>query len=339
MLETVKMNGNSSGKGKPNRVVATLKKFPPVTWVVLAILVFFAFTSSGFFTSSNLLSIIRQGSFLWMMATAATIVLLSEGLDLSLGSVMTLSGVVAAMLLKSGLPTLIAFLGGIMVGVISGSINGMLISVFKMPAFISSLGMMSVVGGLAVVITKASSVVVRDPGFIFFGAGDLFGIPMPVIIALLVFGFTFIMLYHTAFGRYIIAIGGNQSGARLSGVNVDKYRWLVFVFAGLVAAITGVVLAARLQTADPTVGIRWEFDAVAAAILGGTSTKKGNGGINGTIMGVLLIAILRNGLNVFSFPLLNITSVPAIWQSFVVGLVLLSAIVFDVTIRRRRNQT
>ncbi len=337
MLETAKMNGN--GSGKSNRVAATLRKLPPVTWVVLAILVFFAFTSSGFFTSSNLLSIVRQGSFLWMMATAATIVLLSEGLDLSLGSVMTLSGVIAAMLLNLGVPAPVAALGGIMVGVISGTINGMLISVFKMPAFISSLGLMSVVGGLAIIITKASSVVVRDEGFIFFGAGNLFGIPMPVIIALLVFGFTYIMLYHTAFGRYIIAIGGNQSGARLSGVDVDKYRWLVFVFSGIVAAITGVVIAARLQTADPTVGVGWEFDAVAAAILGGTSTKKGNGGINGTIIGVLLIAILRNGLNVFSFPLLSITSVPAIWKSFVIGLVLLSAIVFDVTIRRKGNQS
>ena len=336
MLETAKMNGN--GNGKTNRFAAALRRLPPVTWVVLAILVFFAFTSSGFFTTSNLLSIVRQGSFLWMMATAATIVLLSEGLDLSLGSVMTLSGVVAAMLLNLGVPAPIAALGGIMVGVISGAINGMLISVFKMPAFISSLGMMSVVGGLAVVITKASSIVVRDEGFIFFGAGNILGIPMPVIISILVFGFTYLMLYHTAFGRYIIAIGGNQAGARLSGVNVDKYRWLVFVFSGVVAALTGVILAARLQTADPTVGVRWEFDAVAAAILGGTSTKRGNGGINGTIMGVLLIAILRNGLNVFSFPLLNITSVPAIWQSFVVGLVLLSAIVFDVTIRRRGNQ-
>lgn len=336
MLETANMNGN--GNGKTNRFAAVLRRLPPVTWVVLAILVFFAFTSSGFFTTSNLLSIVRQGSFLWMMATAATIVLLSEGLDLSLGSVMTLSGVAAAMLLNLGVPAPIAALGGIMVGVISGAINGMLISVFKMPAFISSLGMMSVVGGLAVVITKASSIVVRDEGFIFFGAGDILGIPMPVIISLLVFGFTYLMLYHTAFGRYIIAIGGNQAGARLSGVNVDKYRWLVFVFSGVVAALTGVILAARLQTADPTVGVRWEFDAVAAAILGGTSTKRGNGGINGTIMGVLLIAILRNGLNVFSFPLLNITSVPAIWQSFVVGLVLLSAIVFDVTIRRRGNQ-
>ena len=336
MLETAKINGN--GNGKTNRFAAALKRLPPVTWVVLAILVFFAFTSSGFFTTSNLLSIVRQGSFLWMMATAATIVLLSEGLDLSLGSVMTLSGVAAAMLLNLGVPAPIAALGGIMVGVISGAINGMLISVFKMPAFISSLGMMSVVGGLAVVITKASSIVVRDEGFIFFGAGDILGIPMPVIISILVFGFTYLMLYHTAFGRYIIAIGGNQAGARLSGVNVDKYRWLVFVFSGVVAALTGVILAARLQTADPTVGVRWEFDAVAAAILGGTSTKRGNGGINGTIMGVLLIAILRNGLNVFSFPLLNITSVPAIWQSFVVGLVLLSAIVFDVTIRRRGNQ-
>lgn len=321
-----------------NRFIATIRKLPPVTWVVLAIFLFFSLTSEGFFTIGNLLSIMRQGSFLWMLATAATIVLLSEGLDLSLGSVMTLSGVVVALLLKSGVPTIFAVLGGILVGTISGAINGMLVSVFQMPAFISSLGMMSVVGGLAVVITKASSIVVSDPGLIQLGAGNLLGIPMPVFVALLVYGLTYLMLYHTPFGRYIIAIGGNENGARLSGVDVEKYRWLVFVFSGTIAAIVGVVLCGRLQAADPTVGTGWEFDAVAAAILGGTSTKRGKGGINGTIIGVLLIAIMRNGLNIFSFPLLNIKSVPAIWQSFVIGTVLLLAIIFDVTTRKRENR-
>jgi len=230
MLEKNMQNGE--GYGKRHGFFDGLKKFPPVTWVVLVIFVIFSVTSPGFFTLNNMVSIVRQGSFLWMLATAATIVLLSEALDLSLGSVMTLSGVVAAMLLKAGVAAPLAILGGLMVGVISGSITGFMVSFLKMPSFIASLGMLSVVGGLAVAITKANHVVVTDSTFISFGAGSLFGIPIPVFIALAVYLFTYFMLYHTAFGRYIIAIGGNQAGARLSGLDVDKYRWLVFVFFG-----------------------------------------------------------------------------------------------------------
>ena len=330
-------NGTLKNNEKAAWLASVLKSLPPVTWVVLAVFIIFSVTFPGFFTLNNMISIVRQGSFLWMLATAATIVLLSEALDLSLGSIMTFSGVVAALMLKAGLAAPIAILCGILVGTISGTVTGMMVSYFKMPAFIASLGMLSVVGGLAVAVTNANHVVVTDPTFIAFGSGSFLGIPMPVFIALVVYIFTYFMLYHTAFGRYVIAIGGNQVGARLSGLDVDKYRWLVFVFSGTVAAIAGVVLIGRLQTADPIVGMRWEFDAVAAAILGGTSSKKGKGGITGTIIGVLLIVIMRNGLNIFSLPALNLTSVPAIWQTFVVGSVILIAIVFDIVVRNRGN--
>jgi ribose transport system permease protein len=332
MLEKKKPNHSN---GTINWLISPFKSLPPVTWVVLTIFIIFSVTSSGFFTLNNMISIVRQGSFLWMLATAATIVLLSEALDLSLGSIMTFSGVVAALMLKAGFSAPLAVLGGLLVGVISGTITGLMVSVLKMPAFIASLGMLSVVGGLALAVTQANQILVIDETFLFFGGGNLFGIPMPVFIALGVFIFTYLMLNHTSFGRYIIAIGGNQMGARLSGLDVERYRWLVFVFSGTVAAIAGVVMIGRLQTADPIVGMRWEFDAVAASILGGTSTKKGKGGITGTIIGVLLIVIMRNGLNIFSLPALNITSVPAVWQTFVVGSVILIAIVFDIVVRNR----
>lgn len=321
--------------GRIDRIKSPFKSLPPVTWVVLAIFIIFSVTSSGFFTINNMISIVRQGSFLWMLATAATIVLLSEALDLSLGSVMTLSGVVAALMLKAGYSAPLAIMGGLSVGVASGAITGLMVSILKMPSFIASLGMLSVVGGLALAFTKANQVLVTDDTLLYLGGGDILGIPMPIFIALGVYIITYLMLNHTSFGRYIIAIGGNQAGARLSGLDVEKYRWLVFVFSGTLAAIAGVVLIGRLQTADPIVGMRWEFDAVAASILGGTSTKKGKGGITGTIIGVLLIVIMRNGLNIFSFPALNITSVPAVWQTFVVGSVILIAIVFDILVRNR----
>jgi len=147
------------------------------------------------------------------------------------------------------------------------------------------------------------------------------------VIAALTFLVCWVVLYHSSFGRYIIAIGGNEMGARLSGVNTTWWKFLIYVFAGSLAAVGGVVMAARLHAADPIVGNGWEFDAIAATILGGTSFEKGNGGIGGTVLGVLLIAVLRNGLNVIG--------VGAMWQPAVIGLVIITAIVFDVLLKQR----
>jgi ribose transport system permease protein len=264
-----------------------------------------------------------------MIATMQTMVLIAGGLDLSLGSMITFSGVVLALLLENGVSAPVAAIAAILSGTGVGTINGFMVSVLGIPAFIVTLGTMNVFGGLAVALTQTSAIFIGDPTMVNFGAGNFLGVPIPILVALLVFGVSYVLFYHTSFGRNLIAVGENESGARLSGVNTRRATWLVFVYASTVAAIAGVVLASRIQSADPTVGVGWEFDAVAASIMGGTLRGKGRGTISTTIIGVVLILVLRNGL--------NIMGVPVMWRSAIVGLFLLAGIIFDITMRRREK--
>lgn len=307
----------------------SLRSLPPLTWVVVAMIAFFAIFAPGFFKAENLINVFRRGSSLWMIATMQTMVLIAGGLDLSLGSMITFSGVVLALLLENGVSAPLAALAAILSGTGAGFINGFMVSVLGIPAFIVTLGTMNVFGGLAVALTKTSAIFIGDPTMVNFGAGNFLGVPIPILVALLVFGVSYVLFYHTSFGRNLIAVGENESGARLSGVNTRRATWLVFVYASTVAAIAGVVLASRIQSADPTVGVGWEFDAVAASIMGGTLRGKGRGTISTTIIGVVLILVLRNGL--------NIMGVPVMWRSAIVGLFLLAGIIFDITMRRREK--
>jgi len=300
---------------------------PPVAWVVLLLIAFFGVTAPGFFSAGNFLNIMLQGSVLLIMSVAATLVILTEGIDLSLGSVLTLAGVVAVLTLQAGFSVPAAVLAGVSAGVACGAVTGLLITVGKLPPFIATLGMMGIAAGLALVLTRQGAIYSDVPTFVFLGGGSVGFIPMPTVIAALVFLLGWVALYQTDFGRYIISIGGNESGTRLSGVNTAWWKFLTYVAAGALAALGGVIMAARLRAADPIVGNGWEFDAIAATILGGTSFEKGNGTLGGTVLGVLLISVLRNGLNV--------VGVGAMWQPALIGLVIIAAIVFDVMLKQR----
>ena len=306
---------------------ASWKKMPPVAWVVLAMIAFFGVAAPGFFSAGNFLNITLQGSVLLVMAVAATLVILTEGIDLSLGSVLTLAGVTAVLALQHGLSVPAAVLVGVLTGAACGAVTGFLITAGKLPPFIATLGMMGIAAGLALVLTRQGAIYSDAPAFIFLGGGSLGILPMPTVIAVLVFILGWIVLYQTDFGRYIIAIGGNEAGTRLSGVNTAWWKFLTYVAAGALAALGGVIMAARLRAADPIVGNGWEFDAIAATILGGTSFEKGNGTLGGTVLGVLLISVLRNGLNVIG--------VGAMWQPALIGLVIIAAIIFDVLLKQR----
>jgi len=310
-----------------SRPPALWKTMPPVAWVVLFMIAFFGVTAPGFFTAGNFLNVMLQGSVLLIMAIAATLVILTEGIDLSLGSVLTLAGVTAVLALQSGLSVPVAVLVGILTGVACGAVTGFLITAGKLPPFIATLGMMGIAAGLALVLTRQGAIYSDVPAFLFLGGGSLGIVPMPTAIAGLVFLLGWVMLYQTDFGRYIISIGGNEAGARLSGVNTAWWKFLTYTVAGALAALGGVIMAARLRAADPIVGNGWEFDAIAATILGGTSFEKGNGTLGGTVLGVLLISILRNGLNV--------VGVGAMWQPALIGLVIIGAIIFDVLLKRK----
>lgn len=320
-METIKKKDLFQGVKK------FIKSLPPLTWVVLLMIVLFAVIEPRFFDMGNLTNIVRRGSSLWMISTVATMILISGGLDLSLGAVLTFSGVVLALMLQSGYSPLLSSLIALLSGTFVGFLNGMLVSLLGIPAFIVTLGSMNVFAGLSIFLTETGAIFIGDPTMVAFGAGSILGIPIPIIVAVLIFIISLILSRHTSFGRNLIAIGENKVGAHLSGVNTRRTNWLIFIYGSTVAALAGIVLASRIQSADPTVGVGWEFDAVAASIMGGTIRGKGKGDITTTIVGVVLILVLRNGLNIIGLPVM--------WRSAVVGVFLLGGIIFDIVMRRR----
>ena len=316
----------SSGK---NKILASLGKISPVLWVVIGLMFIFSLFSDRYLSVHNLINIVQQGAVLLIVALAGTIVILSQGMDLSLGGVLTISGITTVMSLESGFPVPLAILVGLLTGAAGGAITGLLISIGKMPPFIATLGMQGIYFGLSLAITDSKAVFTDNAAFIFLGDKVAKYIPMAAVFAGLVFFFVWLVFHHTPFGRYVVAIGGNEDGARLSGVNTTFWKWFVYVFAGFVAAIGGIILASRLEVADPIVGVGWEFDAIAATILGGTSFQKGKGSVNGTIIGVALITVVRNGLNVIG--------TPSIWQPALIGTIIIVAIVFQVWLTSRKE--
>jgi ribose/xylose/arabinose/galactoside ABC-type transport system permease subunit len=301
---------------------------PTVVWVVLAELVFFSIFARDFVSPANLLSIAVQSAPLVILSLGAAIVLISGGLDLSSGLVFTLGMSVAAVMLKANIAWPVALLACLAVGVISGITNGLLITMLGIPPFLATLGTMGITHGIALGITELGSVAVAPGPTYFLGEGTLLGVPVPVILALVIFLLCQILLYRTPFGNYLYAIGSNQDAAILSGVNVVKWKTLVYALAGLLAGLTGVVLLGRLHASHPNLGTGWEFDAIAAAVIGGISTQGGRGRLYAAIIGALFIAILRNGMN-----FLGMTNY---WQTFVKGFVIIGAIVIDVLVEQRR---
>jgi inositol transport system permease protein len=313
------------------RILADLGKVPKITWVVLALVIIFSIGSPVFMTVNNLLTIGRQGSVLVIIAMGATLVILSGGVDLSSGTLMSLTGVAAVMSINEwGLPVALGMLLGIGVGVVAGSVNGLLITFGRVPPFIATFGMLSMAQGLALVFTEGASQVAPKGFYRFIGNGDVLGIPMIMIVAALVFFFAYYVLYETQFGTYIFAFGSNEDAADKMGIKVRNWKIGLYALAGGLSGLGGLALSSRMSTAHPIVGLGWEFDAVAAAVLGGTSLEGGRGGIAGTLIGVLLIAVLRNGL--------NLIGLPSNWQHGVTGVVIVFALVVEVVLSRRQLQ-
>jgi ribose transport system permease protein len=306
-----------------------LSRIPKVIWVNIAMMAVFAMISKNYLTVHNMINIMQQGAILLIVSAGMTMVILSEGLDLSLGAVMTMAGIVSVLALGAGWSLPAAVSCGILSGAFMGAFTGLLVAICKMPPFIATLGMQGVIYGFALALTNSAAIFTDNADFIFLGSTVGKYVPMAAIFAVMVFVAVWFTLHHTRFGRYVVAIGGNESGTHLSGVNTTFWKWFVYVFAGVVAAIGGVILTARLEAADPIVGVGWEFDAIAATILGGTSFQKGKGDVSGTVLGVLLITILRNGMNV--------VRTPTIWQPALTGTIIILAISFQVWMTMREE--
>jgi ribose transport system permease protein len=293
---------------------------------LVVLILFFSLTSDVFFTTNNLLTVALQTAIIVIIAVAQTYVIITTGIDLSIGSNIALGGIIAAYSMAHGIPVPLAMLLGLMAGTLVGLINGAIVVYGNLPPFIVTLGAMSIVRGICLVITNGIPISDLPKAFTWFGIDKVAGIPVPVIIMLilaLIFGF---ILAKTRLGRYAYAIGSNFEATRLSGINTRKSLISVYAISGFLAACAGLILAARIVSGQPTAGIGYEMDSVAASVIGGASLMGGEGTIAGTVIGAFIIGVLRNGLN-----LLNIS---AFWQQIVIGVVIIAAVFFD-RIKRR----
>lgn len=298
----------------------TFEKLAALSSLII-MMIFFSIFSEYFFTTTNLLTIALQTSVIGIIAIGQTVVIITGGIDLSVGSIVAFSGVTAGLLVERGLPLVPALILGVFIGAAVGIVNGGLISKANLPPFIATLGMMMVLRGLTLALTNGMPISSFDDSFVYLSGGSVFGIPNPVIYFIslgLIFNF---ILRRTVLGKDIYAIGSNEEAARLSGVNIVKVKLMVYGFCGFLSGISGIILASRLISAQPTEGSGYELDAVAAVVIGGASLSGGKGNIIGTIIGAFIMSTLRNGLNMMN--------VSGFWQQFVVGVVLLLAVYLD----------
>ena len=287
----------------------------------LALCVVLAFLSDRFLTLPNILNILRQSSINGIIAVGMTLVILTAGIDLSVGSVLALTAVITAQLLVNGMPPLFASLIGLIVGGLLGLFNGLLVTTFSLPPFIATLGTMTFARGLALSFTQGKSITGLPESFRVMGTGFVGVVPVPVIIAVLIFLIATIVLKFTLHGERLYALGNNSTAARFTGIPVRLYMTAVYVTIGMLSALAGQILIGRLDSAQPVMGMGYEFDAIAAVVVGGTSFSGGSGGLAGTAIGVLIIAVINNGLN-----LLNI---PSFWEQVVKGLVIAIALLLN----------
>jgi ribose transport system permease protein len=301
--------------------------------IALAVMVgLMTLLSDRFLTQENTLNILRQISINLCLSIGMTLVILTGGIDLSVGSVLAVSGVVMAGLLKNGIPLetqniLVEFtvfgavLAGLLVGFLLGLFNGLVITRLKVPPFVATLGMLSIARGLTNLWTGGFPITGLGKTFGFFGTGRWCGVPMPVWISGALVAVFAVFLRHTRWGRYIYAVGGNERAALLSGLSTDRVKWLVYSLAGTLSAVAGLIATARIDSATPSAGFGYELDSIAAVVIGGTSLSGGRGSVLGTVLGCLIIGVLNNGL--------NLLSVSPFWQQVVKGLVILVAVAID----------
>ncbi len=284
-----------------------------------------------FFTFSNLINVVQQSAIIAVVAAGMTFVIISGGIDLSVGSIVALSGLVVADALHAGWPVAAAIACGLLIGLLGGLLNGLLVTYGKLPPFIATLGTMSAGRGLALMYTGGAPISGFEAEFRILATGAPLGIPAPVVIMLAVFLLMHLILVRTKIGRYAYAIGGNEEGATLSGVNVVFHKTVVYSLCGVLSALAAVLLTARLNSAQPIAGTAYELDAIAAAVIGGTSLLGGEGTLLGTLVGALIMGVLRNGLN-----LLNVSSY---LQQVAIGAVIIIAVFVDLALKRRQHST
>ncbi|PKG45057.1 ribose ABC transporter permease [Planococcus sp. MB-3u-09] len=298
------------------------QKIAPFIGLILIIIIITAINPS-FLSMSNILNVLRQVSINALIAFGMTFVILTGGIDLSVGSILALTGAVTAGMMASGIDPILAMLLGLFLGAVLGAINGVIIAKGKVAPFIATLATMTIYRGLTLVYTEGRPIsgLGDSMAFQMLGKGYFLGIPVPVVTMLISFGILYFILKKTTFGRRVYAVGGNEEASVLSGINADRIKIYVYSLVGALAGLASLILTSRLNSAQPTAGQMFELDAIAAVVLGGTSLTGGRGWIVGTLIGALIIGVLNNGL--------NLIGVSSFFQQVVKGAVILLAVLLD----------
>lgn len=315
---------------KPKNVAARLlgQREAGMFLALMALVVLITFYRREFATPGNLYLVSRQIAYVAIVALGVFFVILTSGIDLSVGSAVGLSGVLCGMAMAKGLPPVVGVMVGLLTGALIGAVNGTLVSYVGVTSFIITLGMLSVARGVVLVLTHGDSIRNIPESFIRAGLMDVMGISMPVIVLVVVAVISHLMLTYTAYGRRIYALGGNEDAARLSGINTRRVKLSTYVLSSTFSAITGILYIARFQSAQANAGFGMELDAIAAAVIGGTSLMGGQGTVPGVLIGATIMGVIRNGL--------VLMGVSSYWQELIIGSIIVLAGVLDIVRSRRR---
>lgn len=315
-------------KPKINALLVYIKRNAGILVSLLLLTTLFSIITDTFFTASNLVNVLRQVSTNGIIAFGVTFVVLTGGIDLSVGSIVAVTCTISAGMVKSGIVLEASIVLSLIIGFTLGLCNGLIVTKMKIPAFIATLAMMTTARGIACVYTNGKPIMYNNETFAQIGNGFIGPIPFLVIYLFAVLLTTYFLLNKTRFGRYVYAIGGNREAAKFTGIKIDKIETLVYALSGTLSGVIGIVLAGRMYSGQPLAGEGAELDAVAAVVVGGTSLAGGTGTLGGTLIGALIIGILNNGL--------NLMQVQSYWQMVCKGIVIILAVYAD-SLRKKRT--
>ncbi len=311
-------------------MIEILKKYR-IYFIFLLMFLFMTLISDAFLTRINILNMLRQISINGIISVGMTYVLIAGGIDLSVGAVMALASIIACDYAHPDTyPVIVPIVIAIVIGAVCGFVNGFIVAKGRVPAFIVTMGMMTICRGCTLLYNRGTAVLNFSKSFSFIGGGIIFGIPVPILIFLLVVVVFAIILRNTRYGRYVYALGGNALSARASGINTDRITMSVYVISGILAATAGIVMSSRVMAATVIAGQGYELNAIAAVVIGGTSLSGGLGNIGGTVIGALIIGLLKNGMD-----LLNISSY---FQEVIQGVIIIGAVFIDQFTNSRKRQ-
>lgn len=321
--DTSLISSETTSKKKSQRTLATFMSDYGIMVAFIALCVVLSIASPYFLGVSNLLNVLRQVSINGVLAIGMTFVILTRGIDLSVGSMMAFAAIVAASFAGASADSvlILPILMGLGAGLALGCINGVMVARFAIPPFVMTLGMLSMARGLTYIYSDGMPISSLSSNFLWLGQGTVAGIPVPVLLFAAVFLLAWFTLRYTAFGRYVYAVGGNPTASRLSGINVRGITFAVYAISGTLCGLAGLMIAARTSAALPQAGVAYELDAIAAVVIGGTSLAGGKGRIIGTLFGVLIIGVINNGL--------DLLGVSSFYQQLVKGAIIVVAVMLD----------